>query len=120
MIPLAEDDFPAEVRVSVRVGKTPYLRFDKNDYSVAYRVKYDGRGCTHRVMTPVSSWPGSPHWWFQKAGSGLSPAYAQRQAARCHGLLPIELGSPMTLHAKTVEHINRLGRLDDIECRTIR
>jgi hypothetical protein len=36
MIPLAEDDFPAEERVSVRVGKTPYLRFDKNDYSVPH------------------------------------------------------------------------------------
>jgi hypothetical protein len=36
MIALAADDFPAEERVSVRVGKTPYLRFDKNDYSVPH------------------------------------------------------------------------------------
>jgi len=27
MIAIAADDFPAEVRVSVRVGKTPYLRY---------------------------------------------------------------------------------------------
>ena len=36
MIPIADDDFPAEESVSVRVGKTPYLRFDKNDYSVPH------------------------------------------------------------------------------------
>jgi transposase len=36
MIPLAEDEFPVEERVEVRVGKTPYVRFDKNDYSVPH------------------------------------------------------------------------------------
>ena len=36
MIALAADDFPAEERVAVRVGKTPYVRFDKNDYSVPH------------------------------------------------------------------------------------
>lgn len=36
MIALAPDDFPVEERVLVRVGKTPYVRFDKNDYSVPH------------------------------------------------------------------------------------
>lgn len=36
MIPLAEDEFPVEERVEVRAGKTPYVRFDKNDYSVPH------------------------------------------------------------------------------------
>src|SRR5580704_6272425 len=36
MIPIAEDEFPVEERVEVRVGKTPYARFDKNDYSVPH------------------------------------------------------------------------------------
>jgi transposase len=36
MIPLAEDEFPVEECLEVRVGKTPYLRFDKNDYSVPH------------------------------------------------------------------------------------
>ena len=36
MVPLAADAFPAEERVEVRVGKTPYVRFDKNDYSVPH------------------------------------------------------------------------------------
>jgi transposase len=31
MIELAGDDFPVEERVEVRVGKTPYVRFDRND-----------------------------------------------------------------------------------------
>ena len=36
MVELAPDDFPVEERVEVRVGKTPYVRFDKNDYSVPH------------------------------------------------------------------------------------
>lgn len=36
MIELAGDDFPVEERVEVRVGKTPYVRFDRNDYSVPH------------------------------------------------------------------------------------
>ncbi len=36
MIALADDEYPVEECVQVRVGKTPYLRFDKNDYSVPH------------------------------------------------------------------------------------
>jgi len=36
MIDLPGDDFPVEERAEVRVGKTPYVRFDKNDYSVPH------------------------------------------------------------------------------------
>jgi transposase len=36
MIPIAADDFPVEERLEVRIGKTPYARFDKNDYSVPH------------------------------------------------------------------------------------
>ena len=36
MITLPDDDFPVEERVQVRVGKTPYARFDRNDYSVPH------------------------------------------------------------------------------------
>lgn len=36
MIELPGDDFPVEERIDVRVGKTPYVRFDKNDYSVPH------------------------------------------------------------------------------------
>ena len=36
MIVLAEDEFPVDECLEVRVGKTPYLRFDKNDYSVPH------------------------------------------------------------------------------------
>jgi transposase len=36
MLALPADDFPVEERVAVRVGKTPYVRFDKNDYSVPH------------------------------------------------------------------------------------
>jgi transposase len=36
LLELPEDDFPVEERVVARVGKTPYIRFDKNDYSVPH------------------------------------------------------------------------------------
>ena len=36
MIALPGDDFPVEERLVVRAGKTPYVRFDKNDYSVPH------------------------------------------------------------------------------------
>lgn len=31
-----DDDFPVDERVEVRVGKTPYVRFDRNDYTVPH------------------------------------------------------------------------------------
>ena len=36
LLPLPDDDAPAYDRVDVRVGKTPYVRFDTNDYSVPH------------------------------------------------------------------------------------
>jgi transposase len=36
MLPLPENPFPTEERVAVRVGKTPYVRFDLNDYSIPH------------------------------------------------------------------------------------
>jgi hypothetical protein len=36
LLPLPGDPFPAEERLEVSVGKTPYVRFDRNDYSVPH------------------------------------------------------------------------------------
>lgn len=36
LLPLPDAPFPAEERVTVAVGKTPYARFDANDYSVPH------------------------------------------------------------------------------------
>jgi transposase len=36
MIELPGDEFPVEERLEVRIGKTPYARFDRNDYSVPH------------------------------------------------------------------------------------
>ena len=36
LLPLPDNPFPAEERVEVKVGKTPYVRFDLNDYSVPH------------------------------------------------------------------------------------
>jgi transposase len=37
LLALPDDAFPAEQRIEVRVAKTPYVRFDRNDYSVPHR-----------------------------------------------------------------------------------
>ena len=37
LIKLPDDDFPCEELVTVSVGKTPYARFDLNDYSVPFK-----------------------------------------------------------------------------------
>ncbi len=36
LLPLPPEPFPAEERLEVEVGKTPYVRFDLNDYSVPH------------------------------------------------------------------------------------
>ena len=36
LLPLPDNPFPTEERVEVTVRKTPYVRFDKNDYSVPH------------------------------------------------------------------------------------
>ncbi len=36
LLPLPADPFPAHERLAVEVGKTPYVRFDLNDYSVPH------------------------------------------------------------------------------------
>ena len=41
LIALPDNPFPCEERVEVTVGKTPYVRFDGNDYSIPHR--YVGR-----------------------------------------------------------------------------
>ena len=37
LLALPDNPFPCEERVEVAVGKTPYVRFDANDYSVPHR-----------------------------------------------------------------------------------
>lgn len=36
LLPLPDSDFPTEERIEVEVGKTPYARFDLNDYSIPH------------------------------------------------------------------------------------
>lgn len=38
LLPLPENAFPTDERREVNVGKTPYVRFDKNDYSVPHTL----------------------------------------------------------------------------------
>ena len=36
LLPLPDNPFPSEERIAVSAGKTPYVRFDLNDYSIPY------------------------------------------------------------------------------------
>ena len=36
LLPLPNDRYPTEERIEVKIGKTPYARFDKNDYSLPH------------------------------------------------------------------------------------
>ena len=44
LLGLSENPFPSDERLAVEVGKTPYVRFDLNDYTVPHR--YVGRTLT--------------------------------------------------------------------------
>ena len=46
LLPLPENPYPTQERVEVKVAKTPYVRFDLNDYSVPH-------ACVHRVLTVI-------------------------------------------------------------------
>lgn len=48
LLPLPDDSYPCHDRVEVKVGKQPYIRFDRNDYSVPHdRVR--------RVLTVLAT-----------------------------------------------------------------
>jgi len=48
LLTLPENPFPTEERVAVKVGKTPYVRFDLNDYSLPFPY-------VQRLLTVVAS-----------------------------------------------------------------
>jgi transposase len=48
LLPLPGDAFAADERVPVEVGKTPYVRFDLNDYSVPHT-------CVRRTLVVIAS-----------------------------------------------------------------
>ena len=48
LIALPVDEFPADERIDVEIGKTPYARFDLNDYSVPHPF-------TQRTLTVIAS-----------------------------------------------------------------
>lgn len=48
LLPLQPTPFPVEERLEVRAGKTPYIRFDKNDYSIPHTA-------VRRTLTVLAS-----------------------------------------------------------------
>jgi len=48
LLPLPDNPFLTDERIEVSVGKTPYVRFDLNDYSVPHT-------CVRRVLTVMAS-----------------------------------------------------------------
>lgn len=48
LLPIPKIPFPIEERLEVRAGKTPYIRFDKNDYSIPHTA-------VRRTLTVLAS-----------------------------------------------------------------
>jgi transposase len=48
LLPLPDDTFPSDHHVEVHVGKTPYARFDLNDYSIPHQY-------VRRTLTVIAS-----------------------------------------------------------------
>jgi len=48
LIPLPATPFPTQERCEVRIGKTPYARFDRNDYSVPHT-------CVRKTLTVMAT-----------------------------------------------------------------
>ena len=61
LLALPENPFPAEERLEVSVHKTPYVRFDLNDYSIPHtHVQPHARACSPRLDTRAHPrWPGA-------------------------------------------------------------
>jgi len=67
LLPPPDDPFPAEDVVTAKVGKTPYVRFDRNGHSVPHdrvRRSLDVRATSERVRVfdgnePLADHPGS-------------------------------------------------------------
>jgi transposase len=66
LMSLPNNPFPTEERVEVKVGKTPYVRFDFNDYSIPHTY-------VRRVLTVLAE----PHKIFILHGSDIIAEHAR-------------------------------------------
>ncbi|WP_430516892.1 Mu transposase domain-containing protein [Bradyrhizobium yuanmingense] len=55
LLPLPANPHPVEEQVAAKVGKTPYVRFDLNDYSVSGMLMSGARS----ACAPISAWSAS-------------------------------------------------------------
>lgn len=91
LLPLPDDRFPADESIEVAVGKTPYVRFDLNDYSVPHtRVKrallVSATPDTVRVLDGLDLVAEHKRAWGRgrqvEDPGHLAPLIAQKAAAR--------------------------------------
>ena len=55
LLALPANPYPTDERLAVTVGKTPYVRFDLNDYSVLCRHRHNTDYADLRIM-PTTAW----------------------------------------------------------------
>ena len=90
LLPLPDDDFPCEEQAVVRAGKTPYVRFDLNDYSIPHpfvtqelTVRADQRRV--RVLCATDEIAAHPRSWDRGAQvedpAHISALYKVKQEA---------------------------------------
>ncbi len=91
LLPLPDDRFAAEDRIDATVGKTPYVRFDGNDYSVPHTrvrrvVTVVAGGSTVRVLDGIDEIARHARSWSKgdqiEDESHLAPLVEQKREAR--------------------------------------
>ncbi len=104
LLPLPPNPFPTEERVEVAVGRTPYVRFDLNDYSVPPDyVQRDPGGARHRRAVRIvdgTAYRGRPRAQLRPGQQIEDPAHVQalvdfkRQAREHRGLDRLHHAAP--------------------------
>jgi transposase len=90
LMPLPDDRFPVEDRVDATVGKTPYVRFDGNDYTVPHTrvrrvVTVVADAATVRVLDGLDEIASHPRSWSKgeqiEDEAHLAPLVEQKREA---------------------------------------
>src|SRR5262249_35034889 len=123
LLPLPDNPWPLTERVAVKVGKTPYVRFDLNDYSIPHtKVRRSltvlGDPDTVRIVDGTEVVACHPRT-YDKGAQIEDPAHVQaltdwKRAARAHrGIDRLATAAPaaQTLLQQAAERGDNLGTI---------
>lgn len=131
LLPLPNDAYPAYEEATVRIGKTPYARFDRNDYSVPHdrvRRSLEVRATSERVRLFDGTDCVAEHArTFDKGAQVENPAHLEalrlqkREARQARGMdrLRHEAPSSQALLQGAAERGHNLGSAVAALCRLL-